>query len=76
MQLVRTDRAGRDIAVDQLGRLVQASGVRHVLYSSCNAATLAQDLAEMPSLRPVRVRLLDMFPHSRHYEVLTLLERV
>lgn len=61
---------GRDLA-----RWLEASGVRHVLYSSCNAATLAQDLAEMPSLRPVRVRMLDMFPHSRHYEVLTLLER-
>ena len=30
----------------------------------------------MPSLRPVRAQLLDMFPHTSHYEVLTLLERV
>lgn len=58
-----------------LARWLEASGVRHVLYSSCNAVTLAQDLAEMPSLRPVRARLLDMFPQTRHYEVLTLLER-
>ena len=29
----------------------------------------------MPSLRPVRGQLLDMFPNTGHYEVLTLLER-
>jgi 23S rRNA (uracil747-C5)-methyltransferase len=29
----------------------------------------------MPSLRPTRARLLDMFPHTDHYEVLVLLER-
>ena len=47
----------------------------HVLYSSCRAQTLAQDLAAMPSLRLVRGQVLDMFPHTAHYEVLTLLER-
>ena len=29
----------------------------------------------MPSLRPVRGQLLDMFPNTSHYEVLVLLER-
>jgi len=53
----------------------ERSGVRHVLYSSCNAQTLAKDLDAMPSLRPVRGQLLDMFPNTAHYEVLTLLER-
>lgn len=56
------------------GRLETASA-RHVLYSSCNPATLARDLAAMPSLRPVRARVFDMFPHNRHAEVLVLLER-
>jgi 23S rRNA (uracil747-C5)-methyltransferase len=59
----------------ELARWLEHSGVEHVLYSSCNAATLAQDLAEMPSLRPRRARLLDMFPQTGHYEVLVLLER-
>ncbi|MDF1605665.1 23S rRNA (uracil(747)-C(5))-methyltransferase RlmC [Nocardioides sp. YIM 152315] len=58
-----------------LGAWLEGSGVRHVLYSSCNARTLALDLAAMPSLRPVRGQLLDMFPNTGHYEVLTLLER-
>ena len=64
----------RGIGVELAGWL-EASGARHVLYSSCNPVTLAQDLRAMPSLRPVRARLLDMFPQTHHVEVLTLLER-
>lgn len=59
----------------ELAGWLEASGVGHVLYSSCRAQTLAQDLAAMPSLRLVRGQVLDMFPHTAHYEVLTLLER-
>lgn len=59
-----------------LCRFLEQSAVRWVLYSSCNAETLARDLAQMPSLRLRRARLLDMFPHTAHYEVITLLERV
>lgn len=59
----------------ELSSWLEASGVRHVLYSSCHAETLARDLESMPSLRPVRGRLLDMFPNTAHYEVLVLLER-
>jgi 23S rRNA (uracil747-C5)-methyltransferase len=54
---------------------LEASGVRHVLYSSCNAESLARDLARMPSLRPVRGVVLDMFPNTRHHEVLVRLAR-
>ena len=60
---------------EELSGWLESSDVRHVLYSSCNAQTLAKDLAAMPSLRPVRGRLLDMFPNTSHYEVLVLLER-
>lgn len=59
----------------ELSGWLESSGVGRVLYSSCNAQTLAQDLARMPSLRPVRGRLLDMFPNTAHYEVLVLMER-
>jgi len=54
---------------------LEASGVRDVVYSSCNAASLARDLAAMPSLRPRRGRLLDMFPQTGHYEVVVALSR-
>ena len=54
---------------------LETSGVRHVVYSSCNAQSLARDLALMPSLRPVEARVLDMFPHTTHYEVMVLLAR-
>ncbi|GAA4424805.1 23S rRNA (uracil(747)-C(5))-methyltransferase RlmC [Georgenia halophila] len=54
---------------------LESSGVRHVVYSSCNAVSLAKDLAAMPSMVPRRARVLDMFPQTRHYEVMVLLER-
>lgn len=59
----------------ELSQELERSGVGHVLYSSCRAETLARDLAAMPSLRPRRAVLLDMFPHTDHYEVLALLAR-
>ena len=54
---------------------LEASGVPRVLYSSCHAESLATDLAAMPSLHPVRARLLDMFPQTAHDEVLVELRR-
>ncbi len=59
----------------ELARRLEASGARHVLYSSCNPETLARDLADLASYAPVRGRLLDMFPQTPHAEVLVLLER-
>lgn len=61
---------------NRLATWLNDSTVATVVYSSCNAATLATDLAAMPSLRPVRGRLLDMFPHTSHYEAVVMLERV
>ena len=59
----------------ELAEYLGRSSTKHVVYSSCNAESLARDLAAMPSLRPVKAQLLDMFPQTTHYEVLTLLER-
>jgi 23S rRNA (uracil747-C5)-methyltransferase len=72
--LVVVNPPRRGIGADLAGWL-EASGVRHVVYSSCNAESLARDLALMPSLRPVEARVLDMFPHTSHYEVIVLLAR-
>jgi 23S rRNA (uracil747-C5)-methyltransferase len=60
---------------EQLAAWLERSGVRHLLYSSCNPATLARDLGSMPSYRPTRAQVLDMFPQTSHLEVLVLLER-
>ena len=60
---------------EDLARWLEGSGTSHVVYSSCNAESLARDLAVMPSLRPVEARVLDMFPHTTHYEVIVLLAR-
>lgn len=79
-----TGRAAPDVVIvnpprrgigNDLAGWLESSGVRRVVYSSCNAVTLAKDLASMPSLVPVRGRLLDMFPHTEHYEAVVLLER-
>ncbi|QNO37674.1 23S rRNA (uracil(747)-C(5))-methyltransferase RlmC [Protaetiibacter sp. SSC-01] len=60
----------------ELCATLEASSVGAVVYSSCNAVSLARDLAAMPSLRPRRIRVFDMFPQTEHYEVMVLLERV
>ena len=49
---------------------------RHILYSSCNPESLVGDLTRLHDYRIVRVQLFDMFPHTPHYEVLSLLTRV
>ena len=54
---------------------LERSGVPTVVYSSCNAASLARDLELMPSYLVVEARLFDMFPQSTHSEVMVLLER-
>jgi len=51
------------------------SGVPYLLYSSCNPATLAIDLAALPNYTVRRAQLFDMFPNTAHSEVLTLLEQ-
>ncbi|CNL06941.1 23S rRNA methyluridine methyltransferase [Yersinia aldovae] len=45
----------------------------YILYSSCNAETMAKDISLLVDYRIERVQLFDMFPHTAHYEVLSLL---
>jgi 23S rRNA (uracil747-C5)-methyltransferase len=59
----------------ELAAWLEGSGVGTVVYSSCNVDSLARDLVAMPSLRPVRARLFDMFPQTAHHEVMVLLRR-
>jgi 23S rRNA (uracil747-C5)-methyltransferase len=60
---------------DRLSAWLEARGPASVIYSSCNAVTLARDLLAMPSYEVVRARVFDMFPQTSHFEVMTLLRR-
>lgn len=60
---------------DRLCRTLEDSGAKTIIYSSCNAVTLARDIAALPSYRPQRIRLFDMFPQTDHYETMVLLAR-
>jgi 23S rRNA (uracil1939-C5)-methyltransferase len=42
--------------------------VRGVIYVSCNPATLARDLARLPSYRIESMHAFDMFPQTAHVE--------
>ena len=64
----------RGLGAQLAGRL-EGSRVQRLIYSSCNARSLARDLAAMPSWRPVEARLLDMFPHTGRSETAVLLQR-
>jgi len=54
---------------------LSAMAPQWIIYSSCNAETMAKDIRVLPGYRIERVQLFDMFPHTAHYEVLTLLVR-
>ncbi len=46
----------------------------HVIYVSCNPATLARDLKRMDKYRVTSVRGFDMFPQTAHVETVCSLE--
>lgn len=58
-----------------LATWIEGSGIRRLVYSSCNPTSLAKDLALMPAYEGVEARLFDMFPHTDHAEVALVLER-
>lgn len=49
--------------------------VRGVVYVSCDPATLARDLARLPSWRVEHVQCFDMFPQTAHVETVCTLHR-
>ena len=56
--------------IGELAASIEGSGIKRVLYSSCNPASLAKDLEVMSSYRVRRARLFDMFLYTNHAEVL------
>lgn len=59
----------------ELCAYLSAMAPETILYSSCNAQTMAKDIRLLEGYRIVKTQLFDMFPHTAHYEVLTLLQR-
>lgn len=59
----------------ELARFLNKLAPHFILYSSCNAETMGNDLTKLSDYQLQKIQLFDMFPHSHHYEVLCLLER-
>lgn len=73
-ELVVVNPPRRGIGED-LCAAIERAAPEHVVYSSCNSTTLAKDLEALPGYGVARARLFDMFPQTRHHEVMVLLER-
>ncbi|MGE4755069.1 23S rRNA (uracil(747)-C(5))-methyltransferase RlmC [Yersinia enterocolitica] len=71
-QLVLVNPPRRGIGAKLCEYLCQMAP-QFILYSSCNAETMAKDISLLADYRIERVQLFDMFPHTAHYEVLSLL---
>ncbi|MEO9322903.1 methyltransferase domain-containing protein [Nocardioides sp. C4-1] len=59
----------------QLCATLERSAATTLVYSSCRVTSLARDLAALPSWVPEEAQVLDMFPHTDHYEVIVRLRR-
>jgi 23S rRNA (uracil747-C5)-methyltransferase len=49
---------------------------KHLIYSSCSLESLSEDLKALScNYRLERAQIFDLFPHTPHFEILTLLRR-
>ena len=73
--LVDPPRKGLDISVIEL---LTSNDIDHIVYVSCNPATLARDLKifSEKGFTPVNVQPIDMFPQTAHVETVCLMSRV
>ncbi len=66
-------RRGVDAAVTAQLAHAARSGVRAIVYVSCDPATLARDLTRLPAWRIQGIRCFDMFPQTAHVETVCVL---
>lgn len=59
-------------------KAIADSGVKRIVYVSCNPATLARDSAHLSSygFAPTVIQPVDMFPHTHHVECVVLMTKV
>jgi len=71
--LLDPPRSGCREVIDSCGVL----GAKHIIYISCDPATMARDLAHASALgfQPKKAHLFDMFPQTHHIESAVLLSR-
>ncbi|MGL5637405.1 MAG: class I SAM-dependent RNA methyltransferase, partial [Bacteroidales bacterium] len=61
---------------DDVIKSILFAAPKRIVYVSCNSATQARDLSLLDcDYKVVRVRPVDMFPHTHHVENVVLLER-
>lgn len=70
--LVNPPRRGLGTVTDLLAK----HSPLHVIYSSCNHETLAKDLKLLDPVYEIKkIQIFDMFPHTKHFETLVLLQK-
>jgi len=74
-EMVSVNPPRRGIGAELCRFLNDADQVDTIIYSSCNASSLALDCALLSDFIPVQACSFDMFPHTQHVEVLLLLQR-
>ncbi|MFP4021288.1 MAG: class I SAM-dependent RNA methyltransferase, partial [Halanaerobium sp.] len=57
---------------------IAAAEANEILYISCNPKSLARDLKELENhnYKLQKFKAVDMFPHTKHIEVITLLTKI
>jgi len=61
------------VHADVTAYLEQSSSTRAIVYISCDPATLARDVARLPSHAIQSIRAFDMFPQTAHVETVCVL---
>lgn len=68
-------RSGCDSEI--LNKINNIDNINKIIYISCNPATLARDLAILKDEFEIKdIKLLDMFPNTKHVETLVVLKRM
>lgn len=72
VMMIDPPRAGMHAGVTDA---VNRSGAERLVYVSCNPSTQARDINLLNNYRLIKVRPVDMFPHTLHVESVALLIR-